>query len=106
MMNALDDLLREVARRPVPSLSGQFEQRVWRAIRQRRKETGWLDAWLSLLWQPRFAVAAVMIGLVVGGIMGAWEERIDHLRVRHSLHLEEFSSRAPSLASTLVNHGH
>lgn len=108
MMNVLDELLRGMANRPVPPLSGQFEQRVWRAIRQRQAEPepGWLEAWLSLFWQPRFAAATLAVGLGIGLAMGAWEDRRDYVQVRQSLHLEEFSSRAPSLASTLVAHRH
>lgn len=115
MMKALDLLLQQCSRRPVPPLSSQFEQRVWRAIRQRESVAdtgwgGWLEAWVSLFWQPRFAVSTLALVLGIGMGVAHWDAGVGdgaqprYAMAQQSLHLDAFSGRAPSLPSTLMAH--
>lgn len=64
--------------RTAPPLPVRFQQNVWRRIGDAEatvKPVGWLDAFVGLILQPRFAIVAAAILLLAGAGAGAFEGR-------------------------------
>ena len=113
--DSLDELLRVVAKTPLPPSPSGLESRVWREIRSRRsrRAAGAHGLWMGLasLWgQLRLAYAAVAVALIVGVFMGhqvAWVNPDVFTRASHSqtgdlLGLRVFSAEPPAMPSTLL----
>ncbi len=106
----LDHLLSQRRDTPLPEIAGNFQQGVWREIRQRKaedaaREATWFGWLLAPLFQPRMAVAGLALALVIGvslGSTGVLASR--ETRVRNALDLQVFGSASPSLPSTLIGH--
>ncbi len=101
----LDDLLHTQKQRPTPSPGGDFQSRVWREIRQRKHgqatNSGWLESWLGLLWQPRLAAVAVVLAALVGVGLAAVTLRQPE-NATAALNLDVFAPNAPHLPQTLL----
>ncbi len=71
----LDENLETLAKRPRPELPADFNATVWAKIQSREstsrsKRGTWLQALLSPLATPRWAIAALALALVAGWILG------------------------------------
>ena len=75
----LGALLREASRNAEPVLPPRFQEGVWRRIEEAAapvKVTGgitWLDALVTLVLRPRFALATATVLMVVGALLGVRE---------------------------------
>lgn len=103
--NSFEQLLRQRCDQPHPSLPPNFQQDVWREIRQRRFEEGsafgTFAFWQSLL-RPRFLAASLAAAIVIGVSMGALQRDRSAETTKHALHLEVFGTAAPALPSTIL----
>jgi len=100
MKNLDDALARLASQSPAPALPENFESNVWRSIRQRRgsgARESLVDSLLNLLFRPAGFASAVVVTLAVAVSIGSLDAP------RGALDLGVFSSRAPSLPSTLMN---
>jgi hypothetical protein len=108
MMNPdpLDRKLEAYARQSLPAVPPDLDAGVWGAIEQRRNAT--LAArlgWTELVARPLWAAAALVFAIAIGAApaIAFMKARSDKALVRHSLHLEAFSSHTPGhVASVLV----
>lgn len=66
----MDTLLRELGQTPLPSLPGNFNQRVWREIRLRQaageEKQAWLPELLAFFLRPSPILASLLVALAVG----------------------------------------
>src|ERR1039458_5976740 len=75
----LGALLREAFRNVGPALPPRFQEGVWRRIEEAAapvKATGgiaWLDALVTLVLRPRFALATATVLIVAGALLGVRE---------------------------------
>jgi hypothetical protein len=89
--------------RPCPVPAGNFQESVWRRIRQRHRQEeqrNWMDDWLWMALRPRYA--AVMLGvtlLISIGLGGSGGQSPAHA----SLGLDVFSADAPLMPATLIS---
>lgn len=106
----LDHLLAQRRDTPLPEVPGNFQQGVWREIRQRKADAAARDAtwfgWLfAPLFNPRMAVTGLVLALVIGVCLGSTGVLASReTRVSHALDLQVFGSASPSLPSTLIGH--
>ncbi len=75
----LGALLREASRNAGPALPPRFQEGVWRRIEEAAapvKVAGgitWLDALVTLVLRPRFAMATATVLIVAGALLGVRE---------------------------------
>lgn len=66
----LDDLLNQLRAKPLPTIPGNMEDRVWREIRARKQSPRhfgyWLDELAARIWTPKFAFGSIAAALVLG----------------------------------------
>ena len=106
----LDRLLAQRREAPLPRLSANFQQGVWREIRQRKAEArehhGTWFAWLvEPLFKPATTFAALALALVMGVSLGTTalaDSR--NTQTRFALDLQVFGSSSPSLPATLMGY--
>ena len=71
----LSALLRKA--RPAPSLPPRFQEGVWRRIEESEipatSRTNWLEALVSWALRPKFALAAAVVLVAAGSLVGAHE---------------------------------
>lgn len=69
----LSALLRDA--RPAPSLPPRFEESVWRHIEESEvpaaARVGWLEALVAWALRPKFALAAAVVLVATGSVIGA-----------------------------------
>lgn len=89
------------------SLPPNFQQNVWRAIRQRsatgEERASWWTALLEGLVLPRTVFASLIVALTLGVMMGA--RSTGHPQANHAreaLDLGVFGHEAPALPATLL----
>lgn len=90
----LGALLR--ANRPSPPLPPRFQQNVWRRIEDAEapmKTESWLDALVTLILRPRFAVATAVALVLAGVLLGTLEGR---QAARHQAQMNYLALVAPS----------
>lgn len=105
----LDNLLRDYAKRSLPSPPAGLTTSVWREIEHRRQRGAWwsrifpISNWREVFAEPRLALASVALALVTGilPITAARSAETPRL-ARNSLHLDVFSTRSPGLPATLL----
>ena len=106
----LDHLLAQRREVPLPAVTTNFQQGVWREVRRRKAETdarqatwfGWL---LEPIFRPAMAFAGLALALVIGvglGTTALADSRQAHTRL--ALDLQVFGSASPSLPATLIGH--
>ena len=106
----LDHLLAQRRDAPLPEVPANFQQDVWREIRQRKAETGrhhaaWFGWLLEPLFRPAMAFSALALALVMGvglGTTALADSR--NMQTRIALNLQVFSSSSPSLPATLMGY--
>ena len=106
----LDYLLAQRRDAPLPAVPANFQQDVWREIRQRKAEAGrhhaaWFGWLLEPLFKPAMAFSAMALALVMGvglGTTALAESR--NLQTRLALDLQVFGSSSPSLPATLMGY--
>lgn len=100
---SLDQLLRCREDAARSSLPPNFEQNVWREIRQRRAAEGsaTFSGWQWLL-RPQSVAACLVVAMAVGVGVGSRQPDRVALSTRQALHLEVFDAAAPTLPSTLL----
>ena len=106
----LDHLLAQRRDAPLPAVPANFQQDVWREIRQRKAETGrhhvaWFGWLLEPLFKPAMAFSAMALALVMGvglGTTALAESR--NMQTRLALYLQVFGSSSPSLPATLMGY--
>ncbi len=103
----LDNLLTAYSERSRRSLPANFQQNVWREIRQRKAEgelrvvTPW--SWLlGMVLQPRMVLAAFAFAIVMGAVVGFQKPESGINMTREALDLHVFSGTSSSLPSTLL----
>lgn len=104
----LTKILNLSQNKPIPALPGAFQQGVLREIRRRSSEAAAQPPrWLALLFEPvrhlRFAAAIVAFAGFLGTMFGTYETRSPSRVASQALDLEVFTSRSPSLPSTLIH---
>jgi hypothetical protein len=101
-----DELLREYASSPVPSLPGSFIQDVLREIRLRksssRHDEGWLSEVYALFFRPELLAATFSIAVAVGLAYPAMMSSPNPAIARSSLGLDVFSHSTNHLPSELL----
>ena len=106
----LDHLLAQRREVPLPSLTANFQQDVWREIRRRKSEAaerqatgfGWL---LEPNFRPAMAFAGLALAVIIGVALGTTalaDSRKAHTRL--ALDLQVFGSASPSLPATLIGY--
>ena len=106
----LDHLLAQRREAPLPPLSANFQQGVWREIRRRKSEFAerqatWFGWLLEPLFRPAMAFAGLALALVIGvglGTTALADSRKAH--TRFALDLQVFGSASPSLPATLIGY--
>lgn len=102
---SLDKLLRLRGETVGASLPANFQQNVWREIRQRRGTNSSafaiFSSWQWLL-RPQFATVCLVIATAVGVAVGSRQPDRVALSTRHALHLDVFGPTAPALPSTVL----
>lgn len=98
----LEQTLASYAKQPLPACPDRLTADVWREIKQRRRHSIWTRLlrqfdWRELSAEPRLAVAAFGLALVIGLLPAILEAKpeVEKRLARESLHFEVFSSRAP-----------
>jgi hypothetical protein len=104
----LDELLRNYADCPVPSLPGSFTQDVLREIRLRKTSPRPAESWLSelytLVFRPGFLAASFSLAIMVGIAFPAMMRPTNPSAIASSLGLDVFSRSMTELPSgTLAN---
>ena len=106
----LDHLLAQRRNAPLPAVPANFQQAVWREIRQRKAEDGrhhasWFGWLFAPLFNPGMTVTGLVLALVIGVCLGSTGVLASReTRVRNALDLQVFGSASPSLPSTLIGH--
>ena len=101
----LDDLLNAYSKQSTPTPPDRLTTGVWQAIELRRKQALWHRALLTLNWhelfrEPRVALPALMLALLIGLLPAATVRSYGQGRLaRESLHFEVFS---PNLSATTL----
>ncbi len=106
----LDHLLAQRRDAPLTAVPANFQQDVWREIRQRKTASGelrgaWFGWLLEPLFKPAMAFAAMALALVMGvglGTTAVADSR--NMQTRLALDLQVFGSSAPSLPATLMGY--
>lgn len=98
----LESLLTNYAAQPVPPARADAAG-VWREIERRRGQNSSLRLfamvdWRELFAEPRLALLAVVLAVVVGSVPGFWMTRDEApAAARTSLHMESFSAASGDL---------
>jgi hypothetical protein len=105
----LDDMLAAYAKQPVPTASSPSNAEVWREIERRREHSMWRRMFSifevrELFAEPRMALAATALALVVGIVPAALVSRTQNERrlARESIHFEVFAPNSASLGSVFA----
>jgi hypothetical protein len=101
----LNQNLKTLSERPIPALPSNFHESVLGRIRVMEAaavKENWLDALVSRLLRPQWAIAALAITLLIGGNLGRVWARSENSPT-HPLGLEAFAANAPTLPSTLLS---
>lgn len=105
---SLDHLLQRYRQRPRPSLPSNFQQHVWREIRQRKAATAEprfsLLSWFAdALLQPQTVLASATLAIALGIGIGTQELHSRTVSTSQALDLQVFSDTSPGLPSTLLS---
>jgi hypothetical protein len=88
------------------SLPANFQQNVWRAIRQRRalheERPTWRALLCDMLLSPRTVLGSLAMALALGVAMGARTAELPASQAREALDLGVFGHEAPTLPATLL----
>lgn len=101
----LDDLLGAYSKQSTPPPPDRLTAGVWQEIEHRRNQTFWRRVLPSLHWQellrdPRVALPALGLALLIGLLPAATVRSYGQMRLaRESLHFEVFS---PNLSATTL----
>lgn len=106
----LDLLLVQRREAPLPHLTTNFQQGVWREISSRKAGAGehhgsWFGWLFEPLLKPAMAFAALALALVMGIGLGATAlADSKKAQTRLALDLQVFGSSSPSLPATLLDY--
>ncbi len=106
--SSLNHLLERYRQRPRPSLPPNFQQHVWREIRQRKEaktESRFpLLNWLAdVLLQPQTVLASATLAIALGIGIGTQELHSRTVSTSQALDLQVFSDASPGLPHTLLS---
>jgi hypothetical protein len=100
----LDSLLAAYAKQPLPTAAEPSVREIWREIERRRAQSVWermfsVMEFRELFAQPRMAVVALALAMVVGVVPAALVGRAENERrlARQSIHFEVFAAGSGSL---------
>lgn len=105
--NDLNEALKRLSQKQIPTPPANLAQNVWREIRTRRSllpvREGFFEGWVNALLRPRWALSAATMAI---GISVAFSimEGVSASNAHASLDLNVFSATAPTLPSTLIAH--
>jgi hypothetical protein len=99
----LNRYLKRILDRPVPNLPSDFQESVFAKIRNASNtRENWLDAFVSTFLRPQWAIAALVVTLLISMNLGRMLADSENVPSR-PLGLEAFAADAPLLPSTLLN---
>lgn len=103
--NSLDELLRQRAQKTGGSLPPNFQQNVWREIRQRRAaETAGSGAWVwQWLLRPQLVAVVLAVAMAVGAGLGSRHPERVELNTNKALDLDVFGASPRTLPSTVLS---
>jgi hypothetical protein len=102
---SLDELMRYRREAAASSLPPNFQQNVWRDIRQGAPpQESWFDSFSFWRWvlRPRFVAALLAIAMFVGIGLGSRQQDRNASSASQALNLEVFGATPPALPSTLL----
>ncbi len=99
-----DKLLKQLQKRPIPSLPSTLSQNVWREIRNRPSgQKTWVDFLPHFIFSPRILSAGLAIAFVVGMGSGIVMTALSQSHaVPEALNLQVFLSSPPDMPSTIL----
>jgi hypothetical protein len=107
----LEQALAAYGRQPLPGCPDRLTSEVWREI-DRRRQPAWARLfpgaeWRLLFANPRLALPAVVLALVVGLLPGLLlpKPAADQRLASETFHFEVFSSQAPLAVVARLNPG-
>jgi hypothetical protein len=102
----LNHNLKALSRRPIPDLPSNLNDSVFARIRVMESTAvreHWLDASVSRLLRPQWAIVVLVITLAIGGDLGRVLANSEPGPAHAPLGLDVFTADAPTLPSTVLS---